>query len=108
MDDKQFDDAFTAIGGWFFLVQYEEIVDFIGDTKDLVDHIFTNRNDNLKGRKFDSKKSGTQTRVSSALRLIRNKRDKEALEKIRDSQTINSQHPEAKELAYNILAKRFK
>jgi len=99
MDDKQFEDAFTAAGGWFILTQYEEIADHDGEVSDLVERMFS------KG--FDSKKSGTSTRVSSVLRIIRNGRGKEALEKIRDSNMINAQHPDAIKLASKIIAKRF-
>lgn len=38
--DKQFEDAFTAAGGWFLLTQYEEIVNWKGSKKDLVDRVF--------------------------------------------------------------------
>jgi hypothetical protein len=100
MDDKQFDDAFTAAGGWFILTQYEEIADYKGKRKALIDYMFT------KG--FDSKRDGTSTRVSSVLRLISNGRGQEALKKIRDSERINAAHPDAAKLASEILAKRFR
>ena len=58
---------------------------------------------NSKG--FDSKISGSKTRVSSALRIIENGRAEEALLKIRDSARINSQHPEAKQIANQLLMK---
>ena len=99
MNDKQFDDAFTSAGGWFFLTQYETIADYNGEMEDLINYMFT------KG--FDADKSGTRTRVSAVLRIVKNQRDKEALEKIRDSIRINAEHPEAESLASEILAKRF-
>ncbi len=41
--DKQFEDSFTAAGGWFFLTQYETILNW-NDTKNaLVDEIFKKR-----------------------------------------------------------------
>ena len=37
MTDKQFDDAFTAAGGWFILTHYDKIADWKGEISDLVD-----------------------------------------------------------------------
>ena len=99
MNDKQFDDAFTAAGGWFILTQFEEITEWNKEKSELVDYMFT------KG--FDAKRAGTNTRVSSTLRIIESGRGKEALEKIRDSATINRIHPEARNLAQEIIKRRF-
>lgn len=99
MTDKQFDDAFTAAGGWFILAQYETIADWTGNKADLIDYIFS--------LGFDAKRTGSNTRVSSVLRLIDANRIKEALIKVRDSKRINSQHPEAFSLASDILKRRF-
>jgi hypothetical protein len=52
---------------------------------------------------FDINKTGTQSRVSSVLRIINNGREKEALGKIRDSQMINKKHLEAYQMACMIL-----
>lgn len=82
MTDKQFNDAFTAAGGWFILTQYDKIVDWKGDRSDLVDELYRVG--------FDSKRSGTNTRVASTLRIINNGRGKEALEKFLNSKRINS------------------
>ena len=95
MTDKQFNDAFTAAGGWFFLTQYETIKNWSDSKEALIEHIFS------KG--FDSKIRGSKTRVSSALRIIENEREEDALIKIRDSERINSQHPEAKAMADKLL-----
>ena len=95
MTDKQFNDSFTAAGGWFLLTQYETIVQWKGSKAELVDHLF------LKG--FDAQRRGTSTRVSSVLRLIDECRIKEAIEKCRDSVIINRQHPDARQLADAIL-----
>lgn len=97
MTDKQFDDSFTAAGGWFLLTQFEKNTDWKGEKSKLVDEIF------LEG--FDSKRSGTNTRVSSVLRLIRNDRGKEALEIIRDSARINKTHSEARKIAEDIISR---
>lgn len=97
MTDKQFDDAFTAAGRWFILTQYEEILNWTGSTSALVLNLFK------KG--FDNKITGTKTRVSSVIRLIENQRGVEALGKIRDSKRINQAHPEAREMAIDILSR---
>ena len=99
MTDKQFDDAFTAAGGWFIVTQYETIVDWNGTRADLVDHIYT--------LGFDAKRTGSNTRVSSVLRLIDENRIEDAIIKVRDSKRINAQHPEAFVLANDILKRRF-
>lgn len=95
MTDKQFDDAFTAAGGWFILTQYETIAGWTGSKKDLVDYIFA--------LGFDQKRAGSSTRVSSTLRIIQENRTRDALVKIRDSKTINRQHHEAAVMATNLL-----
>ena len=100
MNDKQFDDAFTAAGGWFILIQFEIIADWKGEKSKLVDDLFKEG--------FDNKRTGTNTRVSSIIRLIDNNRGKEALEKIRDSAIINKTHPEAKKLAEDIIRRRYR
>ena len=97
MTDKQFNDAFTAAGGWFILTQYEAIAEWTGEKADLVDYIFT--------LGFDAKRTGSSTRVSSVLRLINENRIEEAIIKARDSRIINKQHPEAALLADEILKK---
>jgi hypothetical protein len=96
MTDKQFKDAFTAAGGWFFLTQYKLIDSLKDNRKELLDKLFE------KG--FDSELGGTRTRMASAIKIIKEDRAKEALEKIRDSKMINSKHPEAHDLAEEILA----
>lgn len=98
--DKQFEDAFTAAGGWFLLTQYEEIANWKESKKDLVDFMYT--------KNFDKDRTGTNARVSSVLRIIENNRVQEALLKIRDSRTINRQHNEAYSLASKLLSELFK
>lgn len=95
MNEKQFNDAFTAAGGWFLLTQYEEIASWTGPLSKLIEAMYR------KG--FDCKLSGTKTRVYSILRIIENNREIDALTKIRDSKRINQMHPEAKALADRIL-----
>ena len=97
--DKQFDDAFTAAGGWFFLTQFELIKSWAGSKAELVDLIYS------KG--FDAKRTGSNTRVSSSLRIINSGRGEESLIKIRDSRSINREHPEAKQMASELLSKYF-
>ncbi len=97
--DKQFEDAFTATGGWFFLTQFELIKAWVGNKSELVEMIYS------KG--FDAKRTGSNTRVSSSIRIIEAGRGKEALIKIRDSKLINRQHPEAEQMARELLSKYF-
>lgn len=97
--DKQFEDSFTAAGAWFFLTQFELIKSWPGSKAELVDLIYS------KG--FDSKKSGSNTRVSSSVKIINAGRGKEALIKIRDSKSVNRDHPEAERLASMLLKKHF-
>lgn len=97
--DKQFEDAFTAAGGWFFLTQFEIILTWKRSKTELVNLIYS------KG--FDSKRSGSNTRVSSSLRIIDAGRGKEALIKIRDSNSINREHPDAEHMAKEMLIKHF-
>lgn len=93
--DKQFEDAFTAAGGWFLLTQYETIANWSGNKAELVDYMYQ--------QGFDKKRSGSNTRVSSVIRIIDNGRSKEAILRVRDSVTINRQHPQAYELATELL-----
>lgn len=97
--DKQFDDSFTAAGGWFLLTQFETIYHWNGTKAELVDELYD--------RGFDSNRSGTNTRVSSVLRIIEEGRGKDALVKIRDSKRINQQHPEAEQMAKHLLEKYY-
>ncbi|MDD4690609.1 MAG: hypothetical protein PHE51_12815 [Eubacteriales bacterium] len=97
--DKQFEDAFTAAGGWFFLTQFELIKAWAGSKTELVEMIYS------KG--FDAKRTGSNTRVSSSIRIIDAGRGKEALIKIRDSKYINREHPEAEHMASELLSKYF-
>lgn len=97
--DKQFDDAFTAAGGWFLLTQYEIIANWADSRADLVDYMYS--------KNFDKNRTGTNTRVSSVIRIIENGRGREALLKIRDSRTINRQHAEAYTLSSELLSKFF-
>ena len=99
MTDKQFNDAFTAAGGWFILTQYEKIADWNGSRTELVDHIYS--------LGFDAERTGANTRVSSVLRLIDENRIKEAIIKVRDSKRINAKHPEAFGIASDILKRHF-
>lgn len=97
--DKQFDDAFTAAGGWFFLTQFELIIAWNGSKAELVNLVYS------KG--FDAKKAGSSTRVSGSQRIINDGRGKEALIKIRDSKSINREHPEAERMACKLLSEYF-
>ncbi|MBR5596324.1 MAG: hypothetical protein IKW30_02835 [Lachnospiraceae bacterium] len=93
--DKQFEDAFTAAGGWFLLTQFEKIHNWTGNKSELVDELFKEG--------FDAKRTGTNARVSSVIRIIEANRGKEALIKIRDSKVINKAHPDAQERANELI-----
>ena len=97
--DKQFEDGFTAAGGWFLLTQFEKIYNWTGDKAELVDTLYNEG--------FDVKRTGTTTRVSSVIRIIEGDRGKEALVKIRDSKVINRTHPDAYDIASVLLAKYY-
>ena len=98
--DKQFDDAFTAAGGWFILTQFETVFNWRGTKSDLIDEIYAVG--------FDKFRTGTNTRVSSLARIIDNGRALEALLKIKNSKSINRRHPEAEEMASSLINKYFK
>ncbi len=93
--DKQFEDAFTAAGGWFILTQFEIVYNWHGDKAGLIDKLFREG--------FDKKRTGTNTRVSNLIRIIENDRIEDALVKIRDSRKINRIHPEAERIAKELL-----
>lgn len=96
LTQKQFIDAFTAAGGWFFLKNFETVINWKGTKKQLVNELYS--------LGFDSKITGTSTRVSSMIRIIDNNMGKEALLKIQESKIINKQHPEAFNLAEDLIA----
>lgn len=95
MTDRQFDNAFTAAGGWFFLTQYRLIERLKDNRRELLDRLFE--------QGFDAEITGTRTRMNSSIKIIEEGRAREALEKIRDSRMINVRHPEACRLAEEIL-----
>lgn len=97
--DKQFDDAFTAAGGWFFLTQFELIKAWEGSKSELIDMIYKEG--------FDANRTGSVTRVTSSIRIIDAGRGEEALIKIRDSKHINKTHPEAEKRASELISKYF-
>ena len=99
MTDKQFNDAFTTAGGWFILTQYETIASWSDNRTDLISHIFS--------LGYDSSVSGSQSRVSAVLRLIREDRIKEAILKASNSERINIANPKAYKIGETLLIKHF-
>ena len=95
MTDKQFKDAFTAAGGWFIVSQYRLIAESNLSSRELLERLFA--------QGFDSELSGTKVRLASVRRLIEEGRVRDAMEKIRDSANINRVHPEAHDMAQEIL-----
>ena len=63
--------------------------------------------DELFKEGFDSKRTGTNTRVSSVVRIIDGNRGKEALIKISESRMINKAHPDARDKAEELIRKYF-
>lgn len=92
-------ETLNTAGSWFLLTQVEVILNWSAEDSSLVEALYQ------KG--FDRNKSGTRARVSAVRRLIRENLLKEALEKIRDSKQVNQQHPEAYQLAQDVLQRRF-
>lgn len=99
MTEKQYEDAITAAGKWAFLKAYETVKNWHGEKSDLIHNVFR--------MGFDTCKSGSTTRVNSILRIIDERMDKRALEEIRDSKFVNRQHPEAHNLAEDLLHRYF-
>lgn len=97
LTEKEFIDAFTAVGGRFFVNNYEYILHNINmPVNDLVEALYP--------LGYDSKKSGTRTRVYSAIRLIGDNYGIKALKKAASSKRIDSK---AVQLAQQILLNHF-
>jgi len=95
MTDAQFKNSFTAAGGWFIVSQYRLIAESNLPSSELLDRLFA--------QGFDADLSGTKARLAATRRIIREDRVREAMEKIRDSVKINRVHPEAHDMAQEIL-----
>ena len=96
LTDDQFERAFKSAGGWFIVSHYKLIADSSRDQSELLDFLFA--------QGFDKDKRGTKTRLSAVKRIIEGRRVRETMEKIRDSEKINNEHPNAKAMAEEILA----
>lgn len=90
--DKQFNDAFTAAGGAWIAKYYVLVSNWRKSNDELIDKIFSEGT--------DSKRTGTNVRVSSLNRILANDRGEEALRKIAESKRIDL---DAVELASEIL-----
>ena len=88
-----------SVGLWFFVCEYETIRNWHGSSDQLRDNLFA------KG--FDSKPSGTSTRISCTKALINSGMDKQALLYVKDSKRLASEHPEAPDMALGLLEKYF-
>ena len=99
ISDKQFEDSFTAAGGWFILTQFETVFHWSGSTPELIDLIFE--------QGFDKNRKRTSDRIANLRRIIRSDRGQEALLKIRDSSNINRVHPDAADRARDLLKKYY-
>ncbi|HZK53245.1 MAG TPA: hypothetical protein VFC84_03455 [Desulfosporosinus sp.] len=97
LTDKEFDDAFTAVGGRFFANTYEYIADNMDlDSAELISKLYP--------LGYDANRSGTSTRVSSSKRLISDNLGIRALRKVACSKRIK---PDAISTANRILKERF-
>ena len=89
MTNEQFNNAFTAAGGWFIAEHLElcerkfaDVCGSLDSKKELIRQIFNN------GNGPDKDISGTTTRVNATLNIIRNHRSNEALIKFSESVRI--------------------
>lgn len=93
LTEKEFVDAFTAVGGKFFANNYEYLLSNINKPiNDLVEELYT--------LGYDSKRTGTRTRVYSSIRLISENNGIRALKKVASSKRIDLK---AVQLAQQIL-----
>lgn len=88
-----------SAGLWFFVREYETIRDWKGSSKDLLDRLFKEG--------FDSRPTGTSTRISCTKALIDSGMDEQALLYVKDSKRLAIDHPEAAEMAIYLLSKYF-
>lgn len=91
--------ALNTAGSWFLLTQIELILDWTGENGLLVETLYQ------KG--FDREINGTRIRVSAIRGLIQDGLLCAAIQHIRDSKSVNRQHPEAYQLAQDVLVRRF-
>lgn len=88
-----------SIGLWFFVCEYEIIRNWQGDYSELIKLLYAEG--------FDSKPSGTATRISSTKALIEHGMDEAALLHVRGSKRLAKDHPEAEAIVQDLLAKYF-
>ena len=88
-----------SIGLWFFICEYETIRNWRGSSEELLEKLFEEG--------FDSKPSGTSTRISCTKALIENGMDERALLYVKDSKRLAREHPDAPGMALALLAKYF-
>lgn len=88
-----------SIGLWFFVNEYETIRNWRGDSEELLDKLFKEG--------FDSKPSGTSTRISCTKALIESGMDEQALLYVKESKRLAKEHPEAPDMALDLLEKYF-
>ena len=89
----------NTAGSWFLLTQVECILDWTAEDSLLAETLYQ------KG--FDRDLSGTRTRVNAIRRLIENDMLGAAIEYIGNSPNVNRAHPEAHQLAQDVLERRF-
>lgn len=103
MTDEQFERSFAQAGGWFVLCSLEALIEYSKETY----HDKETRAELARKitKKYGRELSTLNYRIKHARKLIKHNRYKEAVEKARDSASINRLYPRAKKVAERLLAK---
>lgn len=103
MTDERFERSFAQAGGWFILCSLEALIEWNKETyhdkearAELASKIT---------KKYGRELSTLNYRIKHARKIIKHNRYKEAVEKARDSASINRFHPQASKVAEKLLAK---
>ena len=96
MTDEELECALNRAGKQFFLNNIEEILHWKGSNKELAIKIHKSWNPKIT-------LNSTKTRISTIRRIIKNRKIKESLEKIKNSQKVNKQCLEASNIASQLL-----
>lgn len=103
MTDEQFERSFAQAGGWFILCSLEALIEYSKET-------YHEKEERVALARKITKKYGRELstlnyRIKHARKIIKHNRYKEAVEKARDSASINRLYPQAKKSAEKLLAK---
>lgn len=103
MTDERFERSFAQAGGWFILCSLEALIEYSKlpyrdrEARAALAKKIT--------RKYGRELSTLNYRIKHARKIIKHKRYKEAVEKARDSASVNRFHPRAQKLAKKLLLK---